>query len=79
MAGDNSSDSEPTANTFNMKKRKREPEKHKRNIIRDSKVKGVQYKNWKGDFVEERKTGPDCKCRMKCFSKFEMQEKQDVL
>lgn len=43
------------------KKRTCNPSNYKRNIIRNSKVKGIEYSNWKGNKVTERKIGKDCK------------------
>lgn len=61
------------------KKRKRNPDKHKRNIIRSSKVKGVEHTNWKGDLVQKRVTGERCKCRLKCFSLFDEDDQVNIL
>lgn len=43
------------------KKRTKNADKYKRNVIRGSKVKGVEYVNWKGDKIQCRSTGDDCK------------------
>lgn len=62
-----------------VSKRKRNPDKHKRNIIRSSKVKGVEHTNWKGNLVQKRATGDSCKCRLKCFSLFDEDDQINVL
>lgn len=43
-----------------LKKRQRRPETYKRNIIKISKVKGVEHTNWKGKVLPPRATGPRC-------------------
>lgn len=43
-----------------IKKRQRRPETYKRNIIKKSKVKGLEHMNWKGKVVAARATGPSC-------------------
>lgn len=53
-----SSDSE---NDEPKKKRTCNPATYKRNIIKNSKVSGKEYINWKGRKVPERTTGQDCK------------------
>lgn len=43
------------------KKRTKNAHNNKINVICDSKVKGVEYKNWKGEIIPSRKTEDDCR------------------
>lgn len=60
MSTDNNGDSDEVLNN-NPRKRKLRVDKHKRHVSRDSKVQGVQYRNWKGKIIEARRTGDNCK------------------
>ena len=72
---DISSDSDEPA----LKRRKRNPESHKKNIIRSAKVKGIEHTNLKGKIVQARKTGESCKCNKKCFDNFNEDQQLNIL
>lgn len=42
------------------KKRTCNTSNYKRNVIRQSKVKGVEHTNWRGKIIHGRKTGQHC-------------------
>ncbi|KAJ8898036.1 hypothetical protein PR048_003396 [Dryococelus australis] len=46
---------------------KPQPETYKRNVMKRARVKGLEYVNYKGTYVQATKTGTDCQCRQKCF------------
>ncbi|KAF5282444.1 hypothetical protein FQA39_LY17559 [Lamprigera yunnana] len=48
---------------------------YKRNVIKKSKVKGIEHTNHKGVVVNSKSIGQSCKCPMKCFNKFADDEK----
>ena len=51
----------------------------KRNVIKSSIAQGKSYVNWKGKEIEARKTGPDCKCKFKCFEKVTEESRAVIL
>ena len=61
------------------KKRRRNEEKFRRNVIRTSKVRGVEHINWKGHLVPSRSTGAACKCKLQCFINFSDDEKSEFV
>lgn len=73
------SGSDTDIETNKTRKRKRNTDQHTRNVIRNSKVRGVSFSNWNGKTVEARKTGPGCLCRMHCFSKFDFDDQVRIL
>ncbi|XP_049790952.1 uncharacterized protein LOC126198565 [Schistocerca nitens] len=50
-----------------IKKRTRNPSEWQREKRKRLRVAGKSYINSKGDVVQERKIGEDCKCRRKCY------------
>ncbi|CAG9822201.1 unnamed protein product [Phaedon cochleariae] len=44
-----------------LKKKQKNPDTYKRNVIKHAKVKGLQHANWRGNIILPRRTGPDCK------------------
>ncbi|GLH05514.1 uncharacterized protein GBIM_11094 [Gryllus bimaculatus] len=50
------------------KKRARNPSEWKREKRKRLRIAGKEYVNSRGDVVNERKIGEDCKCRRKCYS-----------
>ena len=61
------------------KKRRRNEEKFRRNVIRTSKVRGVEHINWKGHLIPSRSTGAACKCKLQCFTNFSDDEKSEFV
>lgn len=55
---------------------KSDHKKEKRKIARRE---GREYVNSKGNVVPARSTGPDCECRDKCTTKFNQEEKTDII
>ncbi|KAG8272303.1 hypothetical protein J6590_043779 [Homalodisca vitripennis] len=43
--------------------------RYKCEVIKEARVKGESYTNWKGNRVERKRKGEDCKCSMKCFER----------
>lgn len=43
------------------KKRKRNPESYKRNVLKKAKVKGLEHITYSGKLVPARITGDDCR------------------
>ena len=52
-----------------FKKRQRNPDQWKRNIKKRKVNRGEEYTTKGGNIKSARKTGPDCRCRMKCFDR----------
>lgn len=50
------------------RKRKRDTSKWKRNDLKNKRASGDEHMNTSGRVVSARNTGPDCKCKWKCFS-----------
>ena len=62
------------------RKRQRQPESWKRTVAKTKRAKGEEYTSPStGKTVQARKTGPDCKCKRKCFQRFTESEKAGVL
>jgi len=77
-----SSDSDSVEEAASNRKRVKgvtHPDTYKRNIIKYSRVKGVEYVSYSGKQVAAVKTGSDCKCKLKCFSRLNQQIKADIL
>lgn len=55
------SSSSESENSEPQKKRQKNPDTYKRNVIKFAKVKGLQHFNWKESIVPARKTGSKCK------------------
>ncbi|PSN45004.1 hypothetical protein C0J52_11636 [Blattella germanica] len=55
-------------NNKQIKKRTRNPSEWKREKRKRLRVAGKAYINSKGDIVDERKIGEDCRCRRKCYT-----------
>lgn len=73
MQSNSSSDeSEPDLSLAKTKKRKGvvNSELCKRNVIEKARIMGTEYTNYAGNPVAARTTGKDCKCKLKCFTKF---------
>lgn len=51
------------------RKRARNPAEWKREKRKRLRIAGKSYVNSRGDIVNERKIGADCKCRRKCYSR----------
>ncbi|KAL5241699.1 hypothetical protein ACI65C_013355 [Semiaphis heraclei] len=51
------------------KKRHRNQLQWGRNISKNKKSSGLEHLNSVGKLIKERKTGPRCKCKLKCFDK----------
>lgn len=60
------------------KKRVRMKSSWKRNVIKSKKAKGEEYKNWANKKILKRAIGPNCECRMKCFTKITDMDKQNI-
>ncbi|KAG8272763.1 hypothetical protein J6590_035071 [Homalodisca vitripennis] len=43
--------------------------RYKCEVIKEGRVKDESYTNWKGNRVERKRKGEDCKCSMKCFER----------
>lgn len=54
-------DSEHSEPEERVKKRRKQPERWKKNRIRVAKVQGLPHKNHVGNHVPRRETGPNCK------------------
>lgn len=67
-----SSEGNESAEVSNSKKRKGvvNSDLYKQNVIKKARVVGSEYVNYKNNRVKARSTGDDCKCNLKCFSKF---------
>lgn len=64
------------------KKRARHSDEWQRNIRKRRNAEGKSYVGMKGKrrvMKEERRTGKDCKCKFKCFSKFTEGAKSEIL
>ncbi|CAH1392470.1 unnamed protein product [Nezara viridula] len=61
------------------KKMRRNEEKYRRNVIRTSKVRGVEHINWAGRLILSRTTGAACNCKLQCFTKFSDDEKSEFV
>lgn len=57
----NMSSSSDSDNPEPLKKKQKNPDTYKRNVIKHAKVKGLQHANWRGNIILPRRTGPDCK------------------
>lgn len=55
------SSSSDSDNPEPLKKKQKNPDTYKRNVIKHAKVKGLQHANWRGNIILPRRTGPDCK------------------
>ncbi|KDR17003.1 uncharacterized protein LOC110832095 [Zootermopsis nevadensis] len=55
-------------NNTQVKKRTRNPSEWKREKRKRLRVAGKAYVNSRGDIVDERKIGEDCRCRRKCYA-----------
>lgn len=75
----NMSVSSTSSESDTHKKRRRSEEKHRRNVIRTSKVRGVEHINWKGCVISSRTTGAACNCKLQCFTKFSDDEKSEFI
>lgn len=51
----------------------------KRNVIKKSIAQGKCYVNWKGKEIAARKTGPECRCKFKCFQKISEESRAVIL
>lgn len=61
------------------RKRKLNQSLWKRNIAKSQRPKGEEYISLRNKPVKKRITGPDCKCRRKCFNKFTNEDKLTIL
>ena len=62
------------------RKRQRHPENWKRAVAKAKRAKGEAYVSPNtGKAVSGRTTGPDCRCRRKCFQRLTTEEKAQVL
>ncbi|CAH1111638.1 unnamed protein product [Psylliodes chrysocephalus] len=61
------------------KKRVKNPSFWKRNNIKRKKAKREEYINWAKQKVPKKTTGPNCNCKMKCFTKISDPKKQSIL
>lgn len=52
------------------KKRRKNKDKHRRNVIRTSKVHVVEHINWTRRLIPSRTTGNASSCKLQCFTKF---------
>ncbi|PSN29985.1 hypothetical protein C0J52_25897 [Blattella germanica] len=51
---------------------KRQKKIYRRYEVKEAKVQGMPHINYAGKNIPARTTGPDCKCRPKCFEKFQV-------
>ena len=61
------------------RKRKRRPEKWKRNVLKAKRVKGEQYETSSGKTIPPRQTGPPCSCMRQCMTKFTDDQKSRII
>lgn len=73
------SDEEDIAQLHAGKKKTTNILKWKRNISKNAKALGEEHISLRGKHILSRKTGPDCKCRKKCFVKVNNREKDTIL
>lgn len=52
--------------------------KYKSEIIKECRVKGLNYKNWKDEVVVLTKKGEDCLCTMKCFERVNSTDRDEI-
>lgn len=52
--------------------------KYKSEVIKESRVKGINYTNWKGNDVFLTKKGEDCLCTMKCFERVSAGDRNEI-
>lgn len=73
------SDEEDTVQLYAGKKKTTDISKRKRNTSKNAKALGEEHISLRGKLVLSRKTGPDCKCRSKCFVRVNEREKDKIL
>lgn len=61
------------------KKRVRNENNWKRNIMKNKKAKGEEYINTKKTKIPKKTTGPNCNCKKGCFNKITDGQKQNIL
>lgn len=60
------------------KKRARHEEAYKRNKIKQARLKGTSYKNYKENTVAEKKPGITCTCKKKCIEKLREEDRISI-
>lgn len=62
------------------RKRQSNPEKWRRNIIKEKVSRGEEYVNTSGNLVRARKVQPPCdkSCRLECYNKISEAERQEI-
>lgn len=66
--------------TLKGKKREKSPLRWKRNIVIVQRAQGNETISLRNKIIKKRElTGPDCKCKLKCFSKFTDEQKLLIL
>ena len=51
----------------------------RRDYINHANLRGPAHKNHINNNVPERSTGPDCKCRLRCYSKVPLQARTYII
>lgn len=73
------SSDEDTYNSNSRKRGQRNADAYKQRVIKMAKVKGYDYTNYAGKPIPKRTTGDDCNCPLKCFSKYNDNEKSEII
>uniref|UniRef100_A0A8D8SKM4 Uncharacterized protein n=1 Tax=Cacopsylla melanoneura TaxID=428564 RepID=A0A8D8SKM4_9HEMI len=78
-ASNNASSAVPSTSSGSAMPRRRKgdknPESYQACKIKKARVSGDSYVNYKGKQVNKVTSGPDCRCRMKCYSKITEDQK----
>ncbi|XP_050307493.1 uncharacterized protein LOC126744177 [Anthonomus grandis grandis] len=69
------SDSAPTILTNKKGKRKL----YKCEIIKNARLKGEEYINYKGAVVSAKEQGENCGCKVKCYNRCSEGDRQEIL
>ncbi|CAG9827956.1 unnamed protein product [Diabrotica balteata] len=56
----------------------RHDDEYKRNVIKQSRIKGISYVSYKGKTVPNKKIGLACKCPLKCFTKIKEDDRNEI-
>ena len=63
-----------------QRKRQRKPESWKRTVAKTKRARGQEYTSpSSGKTVPARRTGPDCKCKRRCFDQLSESERASIL
>lgn len=67
------------SNQRKVKKKHRNPLQWRRNISKNKKSMGLEHLNSIGKIIKERKIGPRCKCKLKCFEKICEENRLEII